>query len=71
MQAKSGRDPQPPDSVTWMLTGHFRPYDLMPDGERFVMMMPVAEGEGEQVERQRINVVQNWLQELRDAVPVP
>ena len=55
----------------FVVVPNFRNYDLMPDGERFVMVFP-AEGadDGESVPP-RINVVLNWHQELLERVPVP
>jgi len=49
-----------------------RPYDITPDGQRFLMVFPaaqadsVAEPSGEQ-----INIVLNWFEELKERVPVP
>jgi hypothetical protein len=40
----------------------------MPDGKRFVMVFPAGNESGE-VERPRITVVVNWLEELKARVP--
>jgi serine/threonine-protein kinase len=42
-----------------------RSYDIFPDGQRFVMVHPVAEDTG----TARINVVLNWFEELKRLVP--
>ena len=39
-------------------------YDVHPDGQRFIMIKPVA-----QASSQQINLVQNWFEELERIVP--
>jgi eukaryotic-like serine/threonine-protein kinase len=41
-------------------------YDVSPDGQRFLMLKPVAAAEGAPTQ---INVVQNWFEELKQKVP--
>ena len=48
--------------------GNLQNYDVSPDGERFLMIKPVAAAEGAPTEQ--INVVLNWHQELLEHVPV-
>ncbi len=53
-----------------------RPYDIMPDGERFIAVFPSAAVAGDQSGAAeppslRINVVLNWFEELKERVPVP
>ena len=48
------------------ISGTAAAYDIHPDGERFIM---VTEAEGPTRERAQINVVLNWFDELRQAVP--
>ena len=45
----------------------------MPDGERFVATVPVAdeETEDEQAPPDQINIILNWVEELKERVPVP
>ena len=45
-------------------TGALRNYDVMPDGERFIMVRPADTG------RPRMNVVLNWFEELKARVRV-
>ena len=47
-----------------------RAYDLHPDGDRFLM---VKQDEAEELPTppQRIHVVLNWIEELKERVPVP
>jgi hypothetical protein len=52
----------------FLMFGGLRDYDVMPDGKRFVMVFPARNESGE-VERPRINVVVNWLEELKARVP--
>ena len=44
-------------------------WDITPDGERFVMVLPDDTGDDETADP-RINVVLNWFQELTRLVPV-
>jgi hypothetical protein len=48
------------------MSGTAAAYDIHPDGLRFIM---VTEAEGPTSERAQINVVLNWFDELRQAVP--
>ena len=48
-----------------------RPYDITPDGQRFLMIFPQGETDSAESSTQRINVVQNWFEELKERVPVP
>ncbi len=50
-------------------TTPIRSYDIAPDGERFAMVTSTSQVEQEPVTR--INVVQNWFQELKERVPIP
>ena len=44
---------------------YFDAYDVAPDGQRFLMVEPV-----EGTQSTQINVVLNWLDELKRLVPV-
>ena len=46
-------------------SGALRNYDVMPNGERFIMVRPADTG------RPRMNVVLNWFEELKTLVPIP
>ena len=50
-----------------------RNFDIMPDGERFVVLVPVAveETEDGQAPPDQINIILNWFEELKERVPVP
>ena len=48
--------------------GPRRPFQITPDGERFIMIKPLAEGGGEPTGE--IILVQNWFEELKARVPV-
>jgi hypothetical protein len=45
-------------------------YDVAPDGQRFVMLEPVAGQGGTEAPTAQIHVVLNWFQELTARVPV-
>ncbi len=51
--------------------GGVRPYDITPDGQRFLMIFPQGGTDPTESSTQRINVVQNWFEELKERVPVP
>ena len=51
----------------YLMTGAQYPnYDVAPDGQRFLMLKPVEEAQA----AAQINVVLNWLEELKQRVPV-
>ena len=62
---------QPLPIEGFIVVPNSRDYDLMPDGERFVMMFPAAGADVGDSSPPRINVVQNWFEELKRLVPVP
>jgi serine/threonine-protein kinase len=47
-----------------------RSYDITRDGQRFLMIFPQGETDSA-ASAQRINVVLNWFEELKERVPVP
>jgi len=48
-----------------------KPWDIYPDGTRFLMLKAVAEEEESETEAPRkIVVVLNWIRELKERVPV-
>jgi len=51
-----------------LMFGTYRDYDIMPDGERLVVVLPAEDSdEGPP----RINIVVNWIEELKELVPIP
>ena len=53
----------------YSLLGHM--WDLSPDGKRFLLIKPESTGESSTAQaRQRINIVLNWFEELKQRVPV-
>ncbi len=54
-----------------ILGGNGRYYDMTPDGKQFLVVMPPgAQGEAARPPAERINVVLNWLEELKQRVPM-
>ena len=53
----------------FIVTGGYRSYDIAPDGERFVMVFPVAESHSDESARDEIIIVQNWFEELKRLLP--
>ena len=51
-----------------------RDYDMLPDGERFIVVFPTGQNVQNVTEaaaRLQINIVLNWIEELKERVPVP
>ncbi len=63
-------------SPTVLFKGEYRSpqdglqYSVTADGRRFLMMKDAAAKEGDSAPAQRINVVLNWTEELKQRVPV-
>jgi hypothetical protein len=53
----------------FLVFGGVRDYDLMPDGQRFVMVFPAGEDPVQAAERPRINVALNWIEQLKARLP--
>ena len=52
--------------------GPTRPYDITPDGQRFLMVFPADQADSvTETADERINIVLNWFEELKERVPVP
>ena len=52
--------------------GVARDYDITPDGQRFLMVFPADRADSlTGTAGERINVVLNWFEELKERVPVP
>ena len=48
------------------------PWDIHPDGKRFLMMKPLAStGATAEVPRPKVIIVTNWFEELKQRVPIP
>ena len=48
-----------------------RDYDITPDGEGFLMVIPVNQPDSGEASRPQIIIVQNWFEELKERVPMP
>jgi Tol biopolymer transport system component len=49
----------------------YRDFDVMPDGEHFVMIYPAGTADRQRAPAARIDVVLNWQQEVLARVPIP
>ena len=49
----------------------FRDYDITPDGQRFLVVMPADETVSDEPTAPQINVILNWFEELKERVRVP
>jgi Tol biopolymer transport system component len=54
----------------FMSFGYYRSFDVTPDGERFLVVLPPEQTNSDATQLQ-INIVQNWFEELKERVPVP
>ena len=50
------------------MVSYYRDYDIAPDGERLLMVLP-ADGSDEELPS--IHIVLNWFEELKERVPAP
>ena len=48
-----------------------RNFDVLPDGERFVVVLPADQPNNPEGPQPRLHVVLNWFEELKERVPVP
>ncbi len=49
-----------------------RPYDITPDGQRFLMVFPADQADSvAETPDEHIHIVLNWFEELKERVPVP
>ena len=46
-----------------------RKYDITPDGQRFLTVIPAPNAEADETTPERINIVLNWFEELKRRVP--
>jgi hypothetical protein len=51
-------------------SGNQRPWDISADGKRFLMMKDAAPADNQAEAPRKINIVLNWLEELKQRVPV-
>ncbi len=52
--------------------GGIRSYDITPDGQHFLMVFPADQADSvTETAAERINIVLNWFEELKERVPVP
>ena len=49
----------------------YRSFDIMPDGEQLLVVLPVEQTGTDQAPRSQLHVVLNWFEELKERVPVP
>jgi serine/threonine-protein kinase len=47
-----------------------RSYDISPDGKSFIVMLPRSDADSNKYPSEQINVTLNWLEELKQRVPV-
>ena len=58
-----------PLPITFRAVGtNSRPYDISPDGNQFIVMLPPAQAETTERPTMQINIILNWLQELKQRV---
>jgi Tol biopolymer transport system component len=60
---------QPLPIAKFWAIGNHRDYDITPDGERFLMIIPSTPVDSSVSIRPQINIVLNWFEELKRLVP--
>jgi len=50
--------------------GFPRNYDISPDGKQFIVVLAASQTQNNQPAAPQLNVVLNWLEELKQRVPV-
>jgi len=53
----------------FVVVGGYRDYDITPDGEKLLMVFPKSVTDSSGPPPQRIHVVLNWFEELKERVP--
>jgi hypothetical protein len=53
----------------FVVVGFYRDYDITPDDEKILMMFPKGVTDSSGTAPQRIHVVLNWFEELKERVP--
>jgi hypothetical protein len=51
--------------------GFYRRFDVMPDCERFLVVLSAEQTGTVQAPRSQLHVVLNWFEELKERIPVP
>ena len=60
-----------PQVLPISVIGNGRQYDVMPDGQRFLITIPADQANSDGPNQPQINIVLNWFEELKERVPVP
>lgn len=55
----------------FMSFAYYRSFDITPDGDQFLVVLPASQTEDGEGSRQGIHVVLNWFEELKERVPIP
>ena len=50
---------------------NLRDYDIMPDGDQFLVVFPTDRTDSVESAGPQVNIVLNWFEELKERVPVP
>ena len=62
---------QPVSIGNFLSFAFYRSFDIMPDGERFLVVLSADQASADEVPRSRLHVVLNWFEELKERVPIP
>jgi Tol biopolymer transport system component len=55
----------------FMSVAYYRSFDVTPDGDQFLVVLPPEDTDGSEASRHRIHLVLNWFKELAERVPIP
>ena len=61
---------QPVSIGDFLSFAFYRSFDIMPDGERLLVVLPEDQTGAADVPRSRLHVILNWFEELKARVPV-
>ena len=62
---------QPVSIGDFLSFAFYRSFDIMPDGERFLVVLSADQASADEAPRSQLHVVLNWFEELKERVPVP
>src|SRR5262249_35047114 len=65
---RNPRSMQLPDALMYQ---NYRDYDVTRNGDKFVILVPEQKSVRAKAPESRMDIVLNWVQELKQRVPVP
>ena len=66
-----GRPEPLPVTGTVLAVNYVRNFDITPNGQNLLVILPLGSTEAGEPARPQINIIFNWFEELKERVPVP